>query len=197
MISPRFRTFSFALLCLAGSALPLQAQAASGDEPYALVRDGQRTTFVGSQRSDDSAIEALKKVYSGNFIWFRASGKGYIVRDPATLAKVAAAWAPADKLGLEMKQFDVQMRAQGEKMNALGQEMTTAVRGPNAPRGAAEAIGKRMDAQGKAMDALGKQMGALGKQIERESKLADASTRTVLHAAVSSGTAQTVAENIR
>lgn len=197
MTSPLFRNLSFAVLCLAGSALPLHAQAQSGDEPYALVRDGQRTTFVGSHRSDDSAIDALKKNYPGNFIWFRESGKGYVVRDPATLAKVAAAWAPADKLGQEMKQFDVQMRAQGETMNALGREMTSAVRGPNAPHGAAQAIGKRMDAQGKTMDALGKQMGALGKQIERESKLADASTRTLLRATVTSGTAQAVAENIR
>jgi hypothetical protein len=197
MTFPLFRTLSIAMLCLAGSAMPLQSQAASNDEPYALVRDGQRTTFVGSHRSDDSAVDALKKVYPGNFIWFRESGKGYVVRDPATLSKVAAAWAPADKLGLEMNQFDVQMRAESEKMNGLGREMTSAVRGPKAERGAAEAIGKRMDAQGKTMDALGKQMGALGKQIERESKLADASTRTLLRAAVTSGTAQNVAENIR
>lgn len=195
MTTSLIRTLSFAMLCLAGSALPLHAQAS--DEPYAVVRDGQRTTFVGSHRSDDGAIDALKKIYPGNFIWFRESGKGYVVRDPATLAKVAAAWAPADKLGLEMNKFDVQMRAQGETMNALGREMTSAVRGPNVQRGAAEAIGKRMDAQGKTMDALGKQMGALGKQIERDSKLADASTRTVLRAAVMNGTAQTVAENIR
>lgn len=197
MTFPLFRTLSVAMLCLAGSAMPLQAQAASNDEPYALVRDGQRTTFVSSHRSDDGAIEALKKDIPGNFIWFRDAGKGYVVRDPATLAKVAAAWAPADKLGLEMKQFDVQMRGHGEAMSALGREMTAVTRGPKAERGAAESIGKRMDAQGKTMDALGKQMGILGKQIERESKLADASTRTVLRAAVASGMAQTVAENIR
>ena len=197
MTTSLIRTLCFAVLCLAGSALPLHAQAQSGDEPYAMVRDGQRTIFVGSHRSDDRAIDALKQAYPGNFIWFRQSGKGYVVRDPATLARVAAAWAPADRLGLEMKQFDVQMGAQAGKMNALGREMTSAVRGPNVERGAAEAIGKRMDAQGKTMDALGKQMGALGKQIERESKLADASTRTVLRAAVTNGMAQTVVENIR
>jgi hypothetical protein len=195
MTASLIRTLSFAALCLAGSALPLHAQ--SADEPYAMVRDGQRTTFAGSHRSDDSAVDALKKDYPGNFIWFRQSAKGYVVNDPGTLAQVAAAWAPVDKLGQQMKQFDVQMRAQGETMNALGRDMTSAVRGPNAPRGAAEAIGKRMDAQGKVMDALGKQMGALGKQIERDSKLADASTRTLLRAAVASGTAHAVAENRR
>jgi hypothetical protein len=195
MTTSLIRTLSFAVLCLAGSALPLHAQ--SGDEPYALVRDGQRTTFVGSHRSDDSAIDALKKVYPGNFIWFRQSGKAYVARDQATLAKVAAAWAPADKLGQEMNKLDVQMRGQSETMNASAREMTNGVRGAKTDQGALEAIGKRMDAQGKTMAALGKQMDALGKQIERESKLADASTRTVLRAAVASGTAQAVAENIR
>jgi hypothetical protein len=199
MTSSRFHAISFAVLCLAGSALPLHAQAPAGarhmsfgqssDAPYALVRDGQRTTFVGSQRSDDE-VDALKLLYPGNFIWFRQAGKAYIVRDPATLARVAAAWAPADKLGQEMHQYDVQMRAQSETMAALGREMALATRGPKAGRGAAEAIGKRMDAQGKTMDALGKQMGALGKQIDRESKQADADTRTLLHAALVSGTAQ-------
>jgi len=182
------RTLSIAVLCLAGSALPLHAQA--GDEPYALVRDGQRTTFVGSHRSDDSTIDALKKGNPGNFLWFRDAGRAYIVRDPAILAKVAAAWAPADKSGQDMKKFDVQMRAQGDTMNALGREMAHAVRGPKIERGAAEAIGKRMDAQGKVMDALGKQMGALGKQIERESKLADTSSRALLRSALASGAAQ-------
>jgi hypothetical protein len=193
MTSSRFRIFLFAVLGLAGSALPLHAQ--PGDEPYALVRDGQRTTFVGSHRSDDAQIDALKRVYSGNFIWFRQAGKAYIVRDPATMSKVAEAWAPADRLGREMQQFDGQMRAQSETMAALGREMTIATRGPQAGRGAAEAIGKRMDAQGKTMDALGKQMGALGKQIERDSKLADATTRTLLHSALLQGAAHPATTN--
>lgn len=190
MTLSRLRTFSFAVLCLACSALPLHALAQAGAEPYALVRDGQRTTFVGSHRSDDTEIDALKRVYSGNFIWFRQSGKAYIVRDPVTMTRVAEAWAPADRLGQEMRQFDVQMRAQSETMAALGREMTIATRGPQAGRGAAESIGKRMDAQGKRMDALGQQMGALGKQIERESKLADATTRTLLRSALLQGAAQ-------
>jgi len=204
MTSPRFhtlfRTLSSAALCLAASAMPLHAQAPSGarhvafqqvgDEPYALVRDGQRTTFVGSHGSDDEDVEGLKQRYPGNFIWFRQSGKAYIVRDPATLDRVAATWEPVDRLGQAMQQFDVQMRAHSETMAALGRDMSTATRGATAERGSIEAIGKRMEAQGKTIDALGKQMGALGKQIERESRQADTNVRTLLRSALANGAAQ-------
>ena len=192
---------SLALLCLASAALPLHAEQAtarrivfaqSSPASYALVREGQRTTFVGSHRSGDTEVDALKQHYPGNFIWFQNDGKAYVVRDPATLAKVDAAWAPADKLGQDMKLFDAPMREKSRAMNALGREMATAAQGGKSARGETEAIGKRMDALGKEMDALGKQMGSLGKQIERESKQADASTRALLQTALASGAAQVI-----
>lgn len=197
-----FRTISLAVLCLAGAAMPLHAEPPaaarrvvfeqSGAESYALVREGQRPTFVGSHRSNDNEVDSLKAAYPGNFIWFRQAGKSYIVRDPATLVKVAAAWAPADKLGQEMNKHDIPMREKGAAMTALSREMVGAARGAQSERGEMEALGKRMDALGKEMDVLGKQMGALGKQIERESKQADTSTRALLQAALASGTAQVV-----
>lgn len=194
-----FPAISFAVLCLATVPMHADAQGSTRRvafeqtaEPYALVRDGQRTTFVGSHRSDDGAIYALKKQYSGNFIWFQQGGKAYVVRDPATLARVTAAWAPADKVGQDMKKLDAPMREKGAAMNTLGREMTAATRGGKGERGEIEAIGKRMDALGKSMDMLGKEMGALGKQMEHESKLADASSRALLQAALTNGTAQPV-----
>jgi hypothetical protein len=181
-----FPQLFLAALCFAG----LPAHAEPGDDSYALVRDGQRTTFVGSYSSDDNAVDALKKQYSGNFIWFRRSGKAYIVRDAATLEKISAAWAPADRLGQEMKKFDADKRVQSDGMKALGREMRAAAHGGNP--GDTEGIGKKMDALGKAMDAIGKQMDALGKQMERTSKQADADSRTLLRAALANGAAQPV-----
>ena len=192
MTLPFFSQLSFAMLALVGAALPLHAASPSGAEPYALVRDGQRTTFVGSHRSGDTEVESLKAKYPGNFIWFRQAGKAYVVRDQATLAKVAAAWAPADKLGQEMKQLDAPMREKSTAMTALAQEMVSAVQGGKDRGGAGEAMGKRMDALGKEMNVLGKQMDALGKQVERESKQADATSRALMQAALASGAAQIV-----
>lgn len=181
-----FSTLFLAAACLLGT----QAHAKPADEPYAMVRDGQRTTFVGSHSSDDTAIDALKKQFPGNFVWFRQSGKSFIVHDPATLARIAAAWAPAEKSGEEMKKFDAEMQVQSNAMTALSREITIAARGPDSNE--TKAIGKKMKALGMTMDALGKQMGTLGKQIERESKQADVTSRALVQAALANGAAQPV-----
>jgi len=189
---------SLAMLCLAAAAMPLQAGARqvsfdkANDTSYALVRDGQRTTFVGSRNSDDMEVDSLKKQYPGNFIWYRQSGKTAIVRDPATLARVTAAWAGADKLGQDMQKLDAQMRVHSQAMTALSRDMSAATQGARAERSALEGIGKQMDTLGRTMDGLGRQMDALGKQIERESKLADASSRSLIEAALAHGAAQPV-----
>lgn len=192
-----FPAMSLAMLGLASVAVPVHADARmvverGNAEPYALVREGQRTTFVGSHRSDDTEIDSLKKQFAGNFIWFRQSGQAYVVRDPVTLAKIDAAWAPADKVGQAMSKLEGQMRVQGQAMTALGAEMTAATRGPKSGQGDPKEIGQRMDKLGKAMDVLGKQMGALGKQMETESKTADATSRTLLQGALAGGAAQAV-----
>lgn len=192
-----FPAITLAMLGFAGTAVTLHADARaaveqSTVEPYALVRDGQRTTFVGSRRSSDMDIDALRQQYPGNFIWFRQSGQAYVVRDASVLAQVAAAWAPADKTGQGMSRLEAQMRVQSEAMQALGAEMTAATRGAQQGRGDPKEIGARMDKLGKAMDVLGKQMGALGKQMEAHSKRADATSRDLFQAAVASGAAQLV-----
>ena len=190
------------MLCLAGAAFPLHAHAQaqaqttprsitfnqSSEEPYAIVRDGQRTTFVGRHQRDDDEVEALRRQYSGTFVWFRQEGKAYIVRDPATVAQVAGAWARTDQLSADMKQYEAPMHEKGAAMKALSQKMVAA-RGED---GATESVSRQMTELGKSMDALGKQMGVLGKQVERESKQADASSRAILHEALRKGMAQTV-----
>ena len=185
------------MLCAAGAALPLHAGAEtaanhvtfqqSSEEPYALVRDGQRTTYVGRHRSGDDAVEALRSQYPGKFLWFRQGGKAYVVRDPATVAAVEAAWAGAEKLGRDMEQIEAPMRDKSSAMEALGKKMEVSARAGSADT---DAVGKQMDELGKSMDVLGKQMGALGKQLERASKQADAATRAALQDALRKGLAQ-------
>jgi hypothetical protein len=198
--------FSLAVLLFAGATLPVQAATSAGaqrvaleqgsDTSYAIVHAGQRTTFVGNHRGGDTGIDTLKKQFAGNFICFHQSGKTYVVRDPAVLAKVGAAWARTGKLGEDMNKFDAQMRVKSQAMTALSGDMTAASRGADSDRAALEGLGKRMDELGKTMDAAGRQMDALGKQLERESKLADATSRSLLQASVAGGTAQVVPLNI-
>jgi len=198
MNAASFCKTAFVTLCLAGAAFPLLADAQAtprriafeqgNDEPYAIVRDGQRTTYVGRHQRDDDEVEALRKHAAGTFIWFRQAGKAYVVRDPATVAQVSAAWARADQLSADMKQYEAPMHEKGAAMKALSQKMVAA----RADGAATEAVGQQMADLGKSMDALGKQMGALGKQIERESKQADATSRNILREALQNGKAQAV-----
>lgn len=185
-------TLSFAV-CL---AMPLHAGAQDAhrvsftqgsDTSYALVREGQRTTYVGRFDSDDKQVDTLKKQYSGNFIWFRQGGKAYIVRDAATLNKVTAAWAPLDPISADMDRLDAKMRVQSDAMTTLSRAMEAATRGAKA--GNIEMLGKQMESQGKTMDGLGKEMDAVGKQMDVQSKRADAIARNVLEIAVANGTA--------
>lgn len=158
------------------------------DTSYALVREGQQTTFVGRYDSDENAVDKLKQQFSGNFIWYRHAGKAYVVRDPATLNQIAAAWAPVEPISADMHRLEAKMRVQGDVMKALGQEMEAATHGTKAAN--MDALGKQMEAQGKQMDGLGKEMDAIGKQMEVQSKWADTTTRKLLEASISNGRAQ-------
>jgi len=196
MFHPSLPKFFFTLLCATAAAFPLHADAEaeaqhvtsmnSSDEPYALVREGQRTTWVGagSKRVDD--VESLRSRYPGKFVWFRQGGQAYVVRDPATVARVEAAWAGTEKLGHDMEKIDAPMREKSSAMDALGKKMEASVRGG----GGTEAVGRQMDDLGKSMDVLGKQMDGLGKQMERETRQADATTRAILRDALRRDMAQ-------
>jgi hypothetical protein len=98
MFHPTLPKFVFIVLCATAAAFPLHADAEaeanhvtsrkSSDEPYALVRAGQRTTWVGQHRGGGDEVEALRAKYPGKFVWFRQGGQAYVVRDPATVARV-------------------------------------------------------------------------------------------------------------
>jgi hypothetical protein len=187
----------FISLCIVGAAFPLHVQAEAAtkhvtsqknsDEPYALVREGQRTTWVGQHRGgDDDEMDASRAKYPGKFVWFRQAGQAYVVRDPATVARVEAAWASTDKLGHDMERIEAPMQEKSRAMSALGKKMEASARS-----GADIAsMSRQMDEAGKSMDVLGKQMDALGKQIERESRQADAATRAILREALRKDMAQ-------
>lgn len=198
MFNPNFPKFVFTVLCATAAAFPLHAEAQaeanhatswkSSDEPYALVRAGQRTTWVGQHRGDAGGIEALRAKYPGDFVWFRQAGRAYVVRDPATLARVEAAWAGTGKLGRDMEKLEAPMQEKSSAMDALGKKMEASVRGGGGAD--MDALGRQMDELGKSMDVFGKQMDKLGRQMEGESKQADAATRAILRDALRRDMAQ-------
>lgn len=155
---------------------------------YALVRDGERGVTMSSNSANWKDVEAAKRKLSGDFLWFRDGGKAYVVQDPQVLAKARAAWAPVDRLGVQMDGYGKQMDQHGKVMDALGKEMASA--GGNMQFASMEEIGRRMKEAGKPMNALGKQMEVLGKQMEQESRTADAAVRALIRDALAQGLAQ-------
>jgi beta-lactamase regulating signal transducer with metallopeptidase domain len=59
---------------------------------YVIVLDDDRTTTSGSKTDVERARQLRKP--GEQLIWFRASGREYIVRDPTVLREVEALWKP-------------------------------------------------------------------------------------------------------
>jgi hypothetical protein len=158
------------------------------DAAYALVRDTDRGTNMSGDSASWKDIEVAKRSISGDFLWFRDGGKAYVVQDPQVVAKARAAWAPVDRLGVQMDGYGKQMEQHGKAMEALGKEMGSAA--ARMRFASMEEIGGRMKEAGKPMEALGKKMDVLGKEMERESHTADATTRELIRDAQAKGLAR-------
>jgi len=128
-------------------------------EPFALVRPGHAGINGSSSRDDWAQLEKAKRNLSGEFLWFRQNGQGYVVRDPATVGQVARAWAPVDKLSEEMQVYSGQMEQHGRKMEGLGRQMEQQARGANAP------FEREMERLSAEQDRMGNQMNRLGQQM--------------------------------
>jgi hypothetical protein len=83
------------------------------EEPYSLVRAGDKGTTMSGSSDDWDDIKQARGRIGGEFLWFREGGQAYYVQDPAILARVAAAWAPVDKLGAQMDVLGKEMDVHG------------------------------------------------------------------------------------
>lgn len=195
------RALPVVFLAAACIAAPLQAASASGaglsyragagherGEPYALVRNGSDMSNAGIDSADAATIKELKRSIGGDFFWFRSQRKTYVAQDPALLDKVAAAFAPLERLGKQMEGHGLQMKGHGEAVKSLGGEMALAAATLRPAR--MEEIGKRMEQAGKPMEALGKKMEVLGEQMEKEGERADHTVRRLIGAALANGQAR-------
>jgi hypothetical protein len=128
-------------------------------EPFALVRPGHAGINGSSSRDDWKQLEKAKRNLSGEFLWFRQNGQGYVVRDPATVGQVARAWAPVDKLSEEMQVYSTQMEQHGRKMEGLGRQMEQQARGANGP------FERNMERMSAEQDRMGNEMNRLAQQM--------------------------------
>jgi hypothetical protein len=147
-------------LALAGLALAAatQAMSARSDDGYALVRDGKSGISISGSATDSADLKRMRKQLGGEFLWFRDGGKGYVIQDAATLARVRAAWEPVERLGEQMNVYGQEMNRHGQAMNALGAEMSKAGQGMQPDQAKLASIQRRMGEVGREMGEVGAAM---------------------------------------
>lgn len=138
------------------------------EQPYALVRAGEKGLSMSGSSDDWDEIKAARKRIGGDFIWFREGGQAYTIQDAGTMARVDAAWAPVNKLGAQMDVYGKEMDQHGKRMDVLGKEMDVAARGMKVDEGKTRAAEGRMQALGKEMEALGRQLHGADTGAERD-----------------------------
>ncbi|HEU4374467.1 MAG TPA: M56 family metallopeptidase [Telluria sp.] len=134
----------------------------ASEQPYALVRPGERGISGSGNNADWKAIEAARRAIPGEFLWFRHDGKGYVVRDAGVVAKVTEAWAPVRRLGDEMDVYGREMDQHGKAMEALGRKMEKAAEGIGQPD-------HKFDRQVHQQERMSLQMEKLGRQMDNAS----------------------------
>lgn len=114
-------TTSIGGLAVAGTG----ATERNGYDGYAIVETGPDGLSISGDVDDISAIRAAQAEIGGAFLWFRRHGVAYAVRDPATLERVRAAWAPHAATELEMSKLQARMAEEERKLEAIGREIET------------------------------------------------------------------------
>ncbi len=128
------------------------------DESFALVSGTEHNLSASGDVSDWADIRQLRRSIDGEFLWFRADGKSWVVQDPKVLAQVHAAYEPMERLGRQMEGYGKEMDRHGKAMDALGKDMSRSAADIRPDQARLHDLQSRMND-------LGRQMGDLGRQI--------------------------------
>jgi hypothetical protein len=158
--------------------LPLVASATAlaKDPPLDnwVLLDG-KTTHMSGTPADVKAARGLQKNGEA-LLLVRRGGKRWVIRDAAVLARVRAAWAPANEIGARMEPIGTKMSAVGDQQSALGERMSKigekmGALGQKMARSGLDdreraRIEKEMNRLSQEMEPLGVQMEVLGKTMQ-------------------------------
>ncbi|TXI49265.1 MAG: hypothetical protein E6Q50_08745 [Lysobacter sp.] len=93
-------------------------------EGYALVRHSERGFSISGELEHIDRIRAAKSRIDQDFVWFMQDGKPYVVRDPATLARVRAIWAESEDSERRLEAMSREMQAKSVELEALAEGMS-------------------------------------------------------------------------
>jgi beta-lactamase regulating signal transducer with metallopeptidase domain len=100
-------------------------------EPYVIAVGGSyigvfnhAETISDSNESQELAhAKALRAKIGGDFIWFEHEGKGYVIRDRATIDRAAELYKPIRELGAEQDALGKKQDELGKQQEELGGQM--------------------------------------------------------------------------
>ena len=192
-------------------ALPARADRDKPDTAWVLV-EADNNHMSGSVED----LEVAKAQQRGDepLLYVRRGGQAWVLRDAGSLARVRAAWAPADAVGEKMEPLGKKMNLLGKymnqvgsKMNPIGQRMgelgALMAGGDDQDRAAAreemdrlqvkmDGLNKKMQALNEEMQPLSREMERLGKEMQKVAKKCEAATLAVLDDAIARGIAEPV-----
>jgi beta-lactamase regulating signal transducer with metallopeptidase domain len=93
-------------------------------EGYALVRHGQERFSISGDLDDIDRIKAAKSRIDGDFLWFSRDGKDYVVRDPATVARVNSAWRASAANEAKLQALSAEMESKSQAVQDLAHRVS-------------------------------------------------------------------------
>ncbi len=124
-VPPTFAAMPFAPTTGPGQGEESETWYSNGDcsngNAFAIVSGLKITMQCGSER-DFEQVQKLRKKTGGDFIWFRKNGNAYIVRDPETVRRALAAFAPMQVLARQQAELGREQATLGAKQAALGMQ---------------------------------------------------------------------------
>ena len=202
-VSHRVRIALAAVTALAGLVVPATAasttEAAADKIAYVLLASGSESSSMSGSMEDMRRARALRTGQEG-LLYVRSGGAGYVIRDPATLRRAEAIFAPQRALGERQGELGRQQGELGRRQGELGRQQGELGRqqAEAPPRLAAELgrkqgeLGRQQGELGRQQGELGGRQGELGREQGRLALLANDQIRALVADAIRRGLAQRV-----
>ncbi|WP_119719212.1 M56 family metallopeptidase [Cognatilysobacter tabacisoli] len=128
------------------------------DGGYAVVRAGRDGLHTVGSDADRAEVERWRSREKGDFVWARRGDRRYLIRDPAVLARIDAAWQPIEPLHQQMRAFEQRMAPHEAQMESLARRMEALAASHEPDTGRLEALHGQIEALGEEQAELGEQM---------------------------------------
>jgi beta-lactamase regulating signal transducer with metallopeptidase domain len=177
-----------------------EAPQAGGEESYVLLL-GKDTTIMSGAPPSTVQARKLQRSPDDQLFWFRHNGKGYVIRDAATLSQIKTLFEPQMRLGEEQAELGNEMTKLSDQQAAVGEEIQQDEQDSGSmkekkvyfiEKGSDRPVEQAQDDSARQQEDLGRQQERLGQRQAEVARRAETQLRALVGQAIASGTAQEV-----